>query len=163
MDPIQTFQHETISVLTNSSGHVTLEAAGQIRVFDNVWAPNNYIIFKGPFPLCFFSLSDTLLDLSGKLEGESVVGASIQGIPNLRCFVLRSWLRWLSPDTTFTQISSAAGVLIPDWTEPIHQMLRSPGDRILITDNPSLWGSRIGTVHLENPPRLPRGNVGILK
>ncbi|KAH9984233.1 hypothetical protein BJV77DRAFT_1038620 [Russula vinacea] len=121
MDPIQTFQHETISVLTNSSGHVTLEAAGQIR-----------------------------------LEGESVVGASIQGIPNLRCFVLRSWLRWLSPDTTFTQISSAAGVLIPDWTEPIHQI-------ILITDNPSLWGSRIGTVHLENPPRLPRGNVGILK
>jgi hypothetical protein len=56
MDPIQTFQHETISVLrvTSSLGHVTLEAAGRMRVFDNVWAPNNYIIFKGPFPLYFF-------------------------------------------------------------------------------------------------------------
>jgi hypothetical protein len=54
MDPIETFQHERISVLTDSSGQVTLEAAGRKRVFGNVWAPNDYMIFKGPFPLCFF-------------------------------------------------------------------------------------------------------------
>jgi hypothetical protein len=55
MDPIQTFQHEsTISVLTDSSGQVFLESEGQKRVFGNVWAPNDNIIFKGPFPLCFF-------------------------------------------------------------------------------------------------------------
>ena len=54
MDPIQTFQHERISVLTDSSDKVTLEAAGRMRVFGNVWAPNDYMIFKGPFPLCFF-------------------------------------------------------------------------------------------------------------
>ena len=164
MDSIQTFQHERISVITDSSGYVVLAAAGRTRVFGNVWASNDNIIFKGPFPLCslyvFFSVSDSLLDLSGKLESESVVGASIQGTPNLRCFVQR----WPSLDTTFTQITSAAGVLIPNWTEPIHQMLRSPGDRILITDNPSLWGSRIGTAaaigkNLPCQPRIAREQI----
>ena len=55
MDPIKTFQHERISVLTDSPGHVTFKAAaGRKLVFGNVWAPNDYMIFKGPFPLCFF-------------------------------------------------------------------------------------------------------------
>jgi hypothetical protein len=50
MDPIQTFQHERISVLTDSSyheGRVFLETAGKLRVFGNVWALNDCIIFKG--------------------------------------------------------------------------------------------------------------------
>ena len=80
-----------------------------------------------------FSLSDTLLDLSGKLEGESVVGAAIQGIPNLLCFVRRSHGLATSPNLTISQVTSAAGVLIHDWREPIRQMLRFPGDIVRIT------------------------------
>ena len=132
MDPIQTFQHETISVLTDSSGQVTLEAAGRMRVFGNVWAPNDYIIFKGPFPLWGFSLSDTLLDFRGKLEGEGVVGAAIQGIPDLWCFVDRSGFGPGNPITT--KITTVRGVLIYDWREPIRQMLRFPGVNVHITD-----------------------------
>ena len=132
MDPIDTFQHERISVLTDSSGQVTLEAAGRMRVFGNVWAPNDYIIFKGPLPLCFFSLSDTLLDLRGTLEGEGVVGAAIQGIPNLWCFVIRSHELATSPIPSPTQITSGAGVLVHDWREPIRRMLRFPGDIVHI-------------------------------
>ena len=59
MDPIETFQHERISVLTDSPVQVTFEAAGLKRVFGNVWALNDYMIFKGPFPLCFLSPSLT--------------------------------------------------------------------------------------------------------
>ncbi|KAF8477769.1 hypothetical protein DFH94DRAFT_755681 [Russula ochroleuca] len=140
MDPIQTFQHERISVLTDSSyheGRVFLETAGKLRVFGNVWALNDCIIFK---------------DLSGKLEGESVVGASIQRIPNMWCFVGRSGFGpelAPSPNATATQITSAAGVLIQDWREPIRQMLRSPGTNIRITDKP--WGSRITTAAAPAP------------
>ena len=140
MDPIQTFQHERISVLTDSSDKVALEAVGQMRVFGNVWVPNDYIIFKGPFPLYFFSHSDTLLDLRGKLEGEGVVGAAIQGVPNLRWFVDRSGSGpgLEPPNPTKTKVTSAAGVLINDWREPIRQMLRFPGANIYFADKPPL-------------------------
>ena len=140
MDPIETFQHERISVLTDSAGQVTLETAGKMRVFGNVWAPNDCIIFKGSFPLCFFSLSDTLSDLRGKLEGEGVVGAAIQGIPNLRWFVNRSGSGpgVEPPNPTKKKITSAAGVLINDWREPIREILRFPGANIHFTDKPPL-------------------------
>jgi hypothetical protein len=146
MDPIETFQHERISVLSDSPGQVIFEAAGRKRVFGNVWALNDYIIFKGPFPLCFFSLSDRLLDLSGKLEGESVVGAAIQGIPNLWCFVNHSHWLATSPIPSPTQITSGAGVLVHDWREPIRQMLRFPGDIVHITYKQSLWAIQQGVV-----------------
>lgn len=50
MDPIDTFQHERISVLIDSpdhAGRVFLETTGKVRVFGNVWVPNDAIIFKG--------------------------------------------------------------------------------------------------------------------
>jgi hypothetical protein len=156
MDPIETFQHERISVLTDSPGQVIFEAAGRKRVFGNVWAPNDYIIFKGPFPLCFFSLSDTLLDLSGKLEGESVVGEAIQGIPNLWCFVSRIHGLATSPNPSTTQITSGAGVLVHDWREPIRQMLRFPGDIVHITYNQRSWAVRQGVTIWPRRQLVPR-------
>jgi hypothetical protein len=55
MDPIQTFQHERISVLIdNSRRSLFLETAGRMQVFDDIWDLNACIIFKGSFPLCFF-------------------------------------------------------------------------------------------------------------
>jgi hypothetical protein len=75
-----------------------------------------------------------LLDACGTLEGESVVGEAIQGIPNLWCFVDqvvdRSHGLATSPIQAPTQITSAAGVLIHDWREPIRQMLQFPNVHI---------------------------------
>jgi hypothetical protein len=157
MDPIETFQHERISVLTDSPVQVTFQAAGRNRVFGNVWALNDYMLFKRPFPLCcFFSLSDALLDLSGKLEGESVVGAAIQGIPNLWCFVIRSPGLAASPITIKTQITSGAGVLVHDWREPIRQMLRSPGDIVHITYKRRSWAVQQGVTVWPRRRLVPR-------
>ena len=57
MDPIETFQHERISVLTDNrdnAGRVFLEIAGRRRAFGNVWALKDAIIFKGSSLLCCF-------------------------------------------------------------------------------------------------------------
>ena len=60
IDPVDTFQHKRISVLTDNSGptgRVFLETTTETRAFGNVWAPNDAIIFKGsclilsPFPI----------------------------------------------------------------------------------------------------------------
>jgi hypothetical protein len=161
-DPIETFQHEKISVLIDSpahSGRVFLETRGRVRVFGNVWVPNEVIIFKGSCISIsyFFSLSYTFLDVNGKLEGESVVGAAIQGIPNLWSIEefplsLASQLalspNWKSPSfiVTATQITSAAGILIRDWREPIRRMSQSRDVNIRITDKPpSGSSSSVGT------------------
>jgi hypothetical protein len=83
----------------------------------------------------FFLPSDALLDLCGTLEGEGVVGAAIQGIPNLWCFVDHSGLEpdlAPSPNAAAIQITSAAGVLIQDWRVPIREMLRFPGANVYI-------------------------------
>jgi hypothetical protein len=157
MNPIETFQHlqhfqlKRINVLIDNpdrAGRVFLETAGKVRVFDNVWVLNDTIIFKGLCLLCFsFPLSDTLLDVCGNLEGESVVEETIQGIPNLWCFEESLSLapqpasspNRNSPsltDVAATQISSATGILIGNWKEPIRRMLQSRDVIIRITDKP---------------------------
>ena len=61
MDPVQTFQHERISVLTDGPYQhaVFLEIAGRTRVFGNIWAVNGHIIFQGSSPLRVLSSSLT--------------------------------------------------------------------------------------------------------
>ena len=57
-DPIETFQHEKISVLTDNAGptgRVFLETTKETRAFGNVWVPKDAIIFKGSC-LPFFPL-----------------------------------------------------------------------------------------------------------
>jgi hypothetical protein len=152
MHPIETFQHPSISVLTDNlddAGRVFLNTAGRQRAFSNVWVLSDTIIFKGLCLLCFFfSLSDTLLDVRGKLEGESIVGEAIQGIPNLWCceepplsLASESPLQtmplpiWSGPSRT-ARITSAKGKLLWDWREPIRQMLKSRDFNIRITDEP---------------------------
>jgi hypothetical protein len=49
-DPVETFQQEKISVLTDDprlTGRVFLETAKAKRAFGNVWVPKEAIIFKG--------------------------------------------------------------------------------------------------------------------
>ena len=98
-----------------------------------------------------FSLPDILPDVCGRLEGESIVGAAIEGIPNVWCFeelplspashpAPLSPVRFLPSKLlvmTATQITSAEGVLIRDWREPIRRMLQSRDVNIRITDKPS--------------------------
>ena len=50
MEPIETYLHERISVLTDKlgqAGRVFLKIAKKTRAFGNVWVPKNAIIFKG--------------------------------------------------------------------------------------------------------------------
>jgi hypothetical protein len=102
-----------------------------------------------PFYVFFFTLSDTLLDVCGRLESESVVGAAIEGIPNLWCFEepllsppsesqLAHSPNLDTPSLTVTasRITSAEGILIRDWREPIRQMVRFQNVNIRITDKP---------------------------
>lgn len=148
MEPIGTFQQERVSVLIdnpNHAGQVFLETERETRTFGNVWIPNETIIFKGSCLICCFSFSDTLLDVCGRLVGESIVEAAINGIPNIWFFEepLRRPLPSHSPNrnnpslsVTATQITSAEGILIRDWREPIRQMLRSRDVYVRITDKP---------------------------
>jgi hypothetical protein len=149
MDPIETCQRGRIDVLIdnpNYAGRVFLEFAG--RSFGHVWALNNTLIFKGSYLLlCVFSsLSDTLLDISGKLEGEEYIEEAILGIPNLWSL---EELPLLFPyhfqpvpcqvaPSLFTvsaiQITSEEGELIGDWKWPIRRMLQCRIVNIRITD-----------------------------
>lgn len=69
--PIGNFAPEpntTIYVLVDQRRRVFLETRHETRIFGNVFVLNDVMIFK---------------DIHGVLEGESVVGGSIWGIPNL--------------------------------------------------------------------------------
>ena len=158
MYPIMSFRHERVSVLTDTpdyAGRVFLETAGEFRAYGNVWVPNDALIFKGSslfIILCVvFSSSDTLLDVFGNLVGESIVGATIQGVPNLWCFEepppslasrpAISHNRNSPPNMTAKQITSAVGVVMHDWREPIRRMLRSRDVNIRITDKPPSYSA----------------------
>jgi hypothetical protein len=58
-EPIETYLHKRISVLTDNlgeAGRVFLNLAKKTRAFGNAWVPKNAIIFKGSwFPFCTFS------------------------------------------------------------------------------------------------------------
>ena len=51
-DPVETFQQEAISVLTDNpglTGRFFVETAKEKRAFGNVWVPKKAIIFKGSY------------------------------------------------------------------------------------------------------------------
>jgi hypothetical protein len=59
-DPVETFQQEKISVLTDNlglTGRLFLETAKEKRAFGNVWVPKEAIIFKGSYPSVFLFLT----------------------------------------------------------------------------------------------------------
>jgi hypothetical protein len=96
--PVETFQHERISVLTDDSGkagRVYLETAEKKRVFGRVWIPEDAIIFKGPCILLFLFFFQTLYQIS--LERLRVKALSVRSSKTpLTYGVLRS-LRRLTP------------------------------------------------------------------
>jgi hypothetical protein len=146
MDPIKRVRYQqTISVLTDNPdyiGQVFVDTAERKRAFVNVYVLNDTIIFKGLCLILFFPLSDTLLDIHGRLEGESIVGVAIHCIPDLWCIEESLTPQpALSPNrnnpsltVTATQITSATGKPIVDWREPIRRMLQSRDVGILFAD-----------------------------
>jgi len=152
--PIETFHHEKISVLTDNpllTGRVFLETDKRKWAFGNVWVPKDAIIFKGSYHSCipFLALpSDILLDVYGKLEGESIIGKDIQKTHNLWCFEEpplsnASWSSLSdrsspSPTMSASPTTYSKGLLLTDWREPIRQMLRSPDANIRISTKPPI-------------------------
>ena len=152
-DPIETFQRERISVLTDNSGQagrIYIQASKKSRVFGNVWALKDAFIFKGSkLLLNSFSLANTLSDIFGALEGESIIGSVIQDTPNLWCFEepprsypsqtpLSPALNSSSRTTTATPTTSPTGDLIGDWKGPIRRMMSTKDVNIRISpDSPT--------------------------
>ncbi|KAH9966989.1 hypothetical protein BJV74DRAFT_284172 [Russula compacta] len=100
LDPIDDFlDPPRVYVLIDRPGRLYLESDGSCWAFGNVWVPNKSIIFK---------------NVCGKLEGEGIVGASIQDKPNLRYHL---------EDTSST--NSVGWKSIQDWRDPIRRMLKS--------------------------------------
>ena len=59
-DPIETFQQESINVLTDNprlTGWVFLETARHKQAFGNVWRPKEALIFKGSYLSVFLFLT----------------------------------------------------------------------------------------------------------
>jgi hypothetical protein len=182
-DPIETFHHDKISVLTDNpglTGRVFLETAKEKRAFGNVWVPREAIIFKGSYHSCipFLALtSDILLDVNGKLEGEGIVGKAIQKTSDLWCFEepLLSNASWSSlsnrsspsPTMSASPTASPTGSLIEDWREPILRMLRSQDVNIKIRISDKLpttssQGESLGVhARLEGTISSPASNAGI--
>ncbi|KAH9966990.1 hypothetical protein BJV74DRAFT_284201 [Russula compacta] len=120
-DPIDHFQHAKICVLTDKPGRVFLETDQKARAFGNLWVPNEAIIFK---------------DVCGKLEGESIVQASIQGASNLWYIeeppLSPTSLPAVSPNPgnpsptmTTSPTNSTVNGPFQDWKEPIRRGLIS--------------------------------------
>ena len=142
-EPIETFQqHARVHVLTDIQGplgRVFVEAGQNTRIFDNVWIPNNAIIFKGETDCpCdpVSSIADVILGVHGRLEGEAIVGAAIRDKAGLQCFKesplppAPPWARSSRIQYTSSLFMAAQPrsfteeVQIQDWREPIRRMLR---------------------------------------
>jgi hypothetical protein len=138
VDPIDSFMHPKICVLTDKPGRVYLETDQNTRAFGNIWVPNDAIIFKGPRVIrlppvpCFSSF----LDVCGKLEGEKIVQASIQGTPDMWYLEEPSISptdpppvspnqNSLLPTMTASSTNSVVDGPFRDWREPIRQGLTS--------------------------------------
>jgi len=100
MEPTEDFQHgDKFYVLTDRQGLAYFKTDQYTRYFGNFWCPNGAIIFKGEHVLHWFSLivSDILLDLSGRLVGETIIKASPK---------TKHWQFCTPPPVSFTPILS---------------------------------------------------------
>jgi len=119
--------HPRLYVLTNMLGRVFLELGeDQRRAFDNIWKTNKILIFK---------------DVCGKLEGERIVGASLQGKNCWWCHVelpgvgpaMVSPNSSSPPSMTTSSTDTPAWEEVEDWKVPIQQAMDSPNAKIRIT------------------------------
>ena len=150
IDPTYDFRDSSICVLTDKPGRVFLNTGGFTRAFGNFWKPNEAIIFKGQQIGVIFSLPfihDVLLDVCGKVEGESIVHTSMLGAPNAwyldKLPLSKKALRDVpqnrtNPPSTITASPTASVVYGPfhDWREPLRQGSIPLHTNVRITDSP---------------------------
>ena len=133
-EPIENFRDATdILVLTDRESRVYLKTNETRRVFGNVWGLDEAIIFKGQPVVCRSSLLMPPLDIHGKLQGDRIVEADIQGTPNV-------WTRAesessVTPPVDRLQRSQDRGPADPswnrtfqDWRQLVRDSLDSPND-----------------------------------
>ena len=80
IDPVETFEQEEISVLTDNlgqAGRVFLKTAKKIRAFGNVWVPKSAIIFKGSW-LSFHPFSYLLTSSQTSVESLREKASSVR-------------------------------------------------------------------------------------
>lgn len=91
MEPIEDFlQGQRFYVLIDRPGHVYIKTDGYSQCFGNAWRPNGAVVFKGghvfvvavPF---YPAVSHAFPELSGKLEGEAIITASLKSTPLRFC------------------------------------------------------------------------------
>jgi len=123
------YHTQPIYVLTNAPGRVFFEVGQTPRAFDNFWHMNETIIFKS---------------VSGKLEGASVVGASIQDDACSWCHVeplssepgAEAAVDPPNSDdpsvTTTSSTKSSVCVPVTDWHDALRRALHSPDVKIRI-------------------------------
>ena len=81
INPTEDIRHaDKFYVLTDKPEPVHIMTDGGLQSFGNFWCPKNAIIFKGlgiffAFPL----ISDVLLDMCGRLRGQSIIEESLRG------------------------------------------------------------------------------------
>ncbi|KAI0285696.1 hypothetical protein BC826DRAFT_1178943 [Russula brevipes] len=153
-DPIECYlgvnTHPRLYVLTNMLGRVFLELGeDQRRAFDNIWKTNKILIFK---------------DVCGKLEGESIVGVSLQGKNCLWCHVelpgVGPAMAMVSPNSssppsmTTSSTDTPAWEEVEDWKVPIQQAMDSPNVKIRIAhskDLSTVANERRYDIHTDEP------------
>ena len=141
----RTMQARFFLILQGKGGLLATYGSGVIPLFSKV---HSIYVFRS-----FFLTPCYLLDVCGTLEGESFVGDAIQGVPDVWCFeepllslfsesesywqqmTLANWnsSSVSSPNVTATRITSAEGILIWDWKEPIRRMLEFRDFNVIIT------------------------------
>ncbi|KAI0288281.1 hypothetical protein BC826DRAFT_1107873 [Russula brevipes] len=135
-EPIEQFTNQSkIYVLIDRPGRIYIHTDQYTRAFGNFWVVNEAIIFK---------------NVCGKLEGESIVGVSIQGIPNLQYRA--------EPSSAAPPTNPDAWKTLRDWREPIHRIVNSPDISIHIgvpqfKPLRSTWNLPSTSSHA--PPRSP--------
>jgi hypothetical protein len=104
---------DKIYVLTNRPCRVFFEFGENSRAFDNVWrTPKGVFIFKSQCLISSFlliPLADIFSGICGKLEGEHIVGAPIQG---RTCW----WRRHVEPLPSQHQVGSPVDLPNPPGT-----------------------------------------------
>jgi len=120
--PTETYEG-TIYVLTNNlvpasgdSRRVFFEFGGKTRAFDNFWDTNNTLIFKGGPYVPPLSFTDMFSDVTGRLEGETVVENSI-----LANTEPAFWYRMIRMQPPPAEIRAPKPTR--DWRVPIRELL----------------------------------------
>ena len=157
-EPIENFRDATeILVLTDKQSRVYLKTKETRRVFGNVWGVDEAIIFKGQSVVCRSSLLMPLLDIHGKLQGDRIVEAAIQGTPNV-------WTRaesesLVTPPVERLQRSQDSGPADPswnrifqDWRQSVRDSLDSPNVNVYIDTWNAPPESPVDWVSSRTPP-----------